>query len=262
MLRVFVCEDNNSQRKQYTQTIENYIAIEDLDMKIALSSHSPNEILSYLEKNEAESGLYFLDMDLNCDTDGIALAEEIRKHDPRGFIVYITAYAETLPLTFKYKIEALDFITKEDSHVDERIRECISDAYTKHTGKSVELQDNFVFKVGQNVISLNHTKILFFESSQDVAHKVTVYADSGAYTFYGKLIEIERDIGATFYRCHKSYIVNIKRIKNIDTVHRIVTLDNDAVCYVSALKLKRLLNLIYHEPSTTLTTTTQDNSNY
>jgi two-component system response regulator AgrA len=244
MLRVFVCEDNDSQREQYTQIIENYITIEDLDMKIALSSHSPSEILSFLENGEAETGLYFLDMDLGCDIDGIALAEEIRKHDPRGFIVYITAYADTLPLTFKHKVEALDFITKEDLHLVERIRDCICNAYTKHAGKNAALQDNFVFKVGQKVISLNHKKILFFESSQDVAHKVTVYADCGAYTFYGKLNEIESDIGTTFYRCHKSYLVNIKRIKNTDTVQKIVTLDNDSVCYVSILKLKNLLNLI------------------
>lgn len=244
MLRVFICEDNDSQRKQFTNIIENYIAIEDLDMKVVLSSPSPSDIISFLEKSDGESGLYFLDMDLNCETDGIALAGEIRKHDPRGFIVFITAYSDTLPLTFKHKVEALDFITKEDSQVKERICDCIRDAYTKYTGKSTELQDNFVFKAGQSVVSLSRKKILFFESSLDVAHKITVYADNGAYTFYGKLNDVENDLGNGFYRSHKSYIVNLKRIKGVNTVSKTISFDNDAVCYVSARNLKELMSMI------------------
>jgi len=244
MLQVFICDDDDKQRKRFGRTISNYITIEDLDVKVAISSHSPNDIVSFLEKNDIDSGLYFLDMDLNCETDGIALAEQIRKYDPRGFIVFITAFADTLPLTFKHKVEALDFITKDDLKINDRICECIRDAYIKHTGKNTELQDNFVFRSNNNIISLNRRKILYFESSQDMAHKVIVYADNGTYTFYGKMNELENSMGSDFFRCHKSFIVNIRRIKGIDTAKKIISLDYDAACYVSARNIKKLVSML------------------
>lgn len=244
MLQVFICEDDDVQRKRIGRIICNYITIEDLDMKVVVSSQSPNDIVSFLEKNEENSGLYFLDMDLNCETDGIRLAERIRKHDPRGFIVFITAYAETLPLTFKHKVEALDFITKDDLKISDRICECIRDAYIKHAGKNSELQDNFVFKSNQNIISLNRKKILYFEAAQEIPHKVRVYADSSTYTFYGTMNELEKNLNDGFFRCHKSFIVNVRRIKGIDTAQKTVLFDNGAFCYVSARNLKKLVSMI------------------
>lgn len=45
---------------------------------------------------------------------GFELAQEIRKFDPRGFIIFITTHAELSYMTFTYKVEALDYIIKDD----------------------------------------------------------------------------------------------------------------------------------------------------
>ena len=94
---------------------------------IALShifSNSPNKWLeintviffSLLEKikETGEVGIYFLDIDLKTDMTGLTLAQEIRKYDPRGFIIFITTHSEMSYMTFIYKLEALDFILKDD----------------------------------------------------------------------------------------------------------------------------------------------------
>jgi len=243
MLYVFICEDNDNHRRQIEGIVNNYILMEDLNMKLIISSPSPYDILEYISKNSI-SGLYFLDVNLEQDLNGIMLAENIRKYDPRGFIVFITMHEEMLPLIFKYKVEALDFISKEDFHISNYICQCISNAYTKYTTKTSELQNNFIFKMNNNIISLEQDKIVYFESSVNTPHKIILYATDTIYNFYGNMNEISNDLNKNFYRCHKSYIVNIKRIIKIDKEKRILYMDNKATCSISVRKMHKLINLM------------------
>lgn len=58
--------------------------------------------------------------------------------------------------------------------------------------------------------------------------------------FYGRLKNYE-DLHKELYRCHKSFIVNKNKIKNIDSKERIIFLDNGEVCYASAPLIKGLM---------------------
>lgn len=144
MLNVIICEDNENQRKRITKFIEDSIMIENLDMKIALSTENPMEIIEYLNKNEI-SGLYFLDVDLQSDINGIKLAEVVREYDPRGFIVFVTTHAEMSYLTFLYKVEAMDYIIKDNIEIiKDRIHQCILNAHKKYSSKTTEMQKNLL----------------------------------------------------------------------------------------------------------------------
>ncbi|HBL8261868.1 TPA: response regulator, partial [Listeria monocytogenes] len=107
MLPVFICEDNRMQRERLTKYIEDYIMVEHFDMKLELSTGDPFELVSRMPTHQG-MGLYFLDIDLGQpDMNGFELAQEIRKFDPRGFIIFITTHAELSYMTFTYKVEAL-----------------------------------------------------------------------------------------------------------------------------------------------------------
>jgi two-component system response regulator AgrA len=245
MLNVFICEDDHDQRKRIAECISKFILMEDLDVKVALSAGTPDEILEYLRENKA-AGLYFLDVNLNSHIDGISLAEKIRVYDPRGFIVFVTTYAETLPLTFQYKVEALDFIMKEDLHLGARICDCIRNAYAKYTVKTSRLQNNFVFKISDNrTISLDCSKILYFESSQAASHKIVVYSEDSAYDFYGKLSGVQKELDTGFFRCHRSFIVNLAKITEIDAANRILLLADNSSCFVSARQIQKIKSLLH-----------------
>jgi DNA-binding LytR/AlgR family response regulator len=73
VLGVFICEDNEVQRKQVTSFIRKYLLIEELDMAIKVSTGDPEEILDYLEQHPDSRGIYFLDVDLKCEMNGIEL---------------------------------------------------------------------------------------------------------------------------------------------------------------------------------------------
>lgn len=239
MLSVIVCEDNEEQRKRITNFIEDSIMIENLDMEIALSAEDPAEIIEYLKNNEV-SGLYFLDVDLQSDMNGIKLAEAIREYDPRGFIVFVTTHAEMSYLTFIYKVEAMDYIIKDNYEtIKERIHQCILNAHKKYSSKATELQKNFTIKVEDKIISIEYNKILFFETS-NVIHKVVLHAIDRQIEFYSKMKEIEEKLDSRFYRCHRSFLVNKDNIKEIDKNNRVIHMVNGQECLVATRLLKGL----------------------
>jgi two-component system response regulator AgrA len=240
MLNIIICEDNEIQRNTIKKYIEDVIMIENLDMKFALCTESPEKTIEYLKNNEI-SGLYFLDVDLNSKLNGIKLAETIREYDPRGFIVFVTTHAEMSYLTFIYKVEAMDYIIKDKPEaVRERIHECILNAHKKYSSKATELQKNFSIKAEDKIINIEYNKILFFETS-NVIHKVILHAVDRQIEFYAKMKDIETKLGDSFYRCHRSFLVNKDNIKEIDKNNRVAYMINGQECLIATRLLKGLL---------------------
>ncbi|MDP4145190.1 MAG: LytTR family DNA-binding domain-containing protein [Bacillota bacterium] len=240
MLKIFVCEDNQDQREHLKKIIEDIVMIENYDMEVTLATSDPAEIISYVSNNDI-SGLYFLDIDLKSNINGISLATEVRKYDPRGFIVFVTTHAEMSYLTFLYKVEAMDYIIKDNySNIRERIHQCIIDANTKYSAKTTNLQKNFSMKVDDKVINIEYKKILFFETSSTI-HKVVVHALDRQVEFYAKMKDVEEKLDDRFFRCHRSYLVNKDNIKEIDINNRVAYMINGEKCLISTRLLKGLM---------------------
>lgn len=86
MLNIFVCEDHAAQRRTIVQIIQNTVLIEELDMKLVMDTEDPYALLERVQTSQ-NTGIYFLDIDLNCNMNGMKLAQQIRLFDPRGFII-------------------------------------------------------------------------------------------------------------------------------------------------------------------------------
>ena len=248
MLNVFICEDESEHQNQIREHVEKCITIYNLNMRISLATDNPNEVIKYLERNNV-SGLYFLDIDLNHELDGVQLALAIREHDPRGFIVFVTTHEEAIPLTFHHKIEALDFIIKEDfGDLQERVYSCTLNAHTKYSAaNTAEQQKTFSFYIFDKLISIEYSNILYFETSS-APHKIKLHTINGIYEFYGSLSELEQKLGKSFYRCHQSTIINVTHILELNKLKKIVKLSKDVICMVASRRLQRLVELLEDNP--------------
>lgn len=239
MLKAFVCEDNQNQKEKLTKIIEDIILIENYDIDLALSTSDPYELIDNI-KGTSNTGIYFLDVDLHSDINGIQLAEKIRKHDPRGFIIFITTHAEMSYLTFIYKVEAMDYIIKDNyNNIKQRISECINNAHNKYKTKSSELQKIFSIKVEDKIINIDYNDILFFETSSTI-HKVVLHSLNRQVEFYSKMKEVENSLDERFIRCHNSFIVNKDKIKELDKKNRIAYMINGEKCLISTRGIKNL----------------------
>lgn len=240
MLKVVVCEDNDKQRELFTSIIANTIIREELDINLSLSTANPMKVLEFITSNSEESFLYFLDIDLNSKINGIKLAEKIREVDQLGFIVFVTSHSEMSFLTFEYKVEAMDYIIKDNqSKIKERINSCISKAYERYTARG-KTDKIFSLKTEDKVINIKYSDILFFETS-DTIHKVKIHEVNRLVEFYGKLKDIESQLDERFYRCHRAYIVNKDNIKEIDKKNRLIYMVNGETCFLSVRALNGLV---------------------
>lgn len=239
MLKIYVCEDIEVQRGKIQKVIENIVLMEDLDMELCCVSEDPHRILEKVKETE-DVGIYFLDIDLGADMTGLTLAQEIRKYDPRGFIIFVTTHSEMSYMTFIYKLEALDFILKDNSEeLGKRVYECILKANQRFASVNNKVQANFSVKVNEKVFTVDYDEILFFETSPNV-HKIILHCKNRQMEFLGKIKDIEKELDERFYRCHRSFLVNRDNIKEIDFLNRVIYMVNGDECLVSSRMMKGL----------------------
>ena len=255
MLKVFICEDDPEYLAFIEKQVTNYITMSNLIMHMVCSDVNPSAIIHHLEKSPSDTGLYFLGIHIKEELGGIKLAETIRKYDPRGFIVFLASDATSYKFIFKYKIEALDYIIKDDPYIEERIHECLDDAVKKFTAKATILQNNFVFKLsedtksffGNNImakdsmVSVDSGKILCFMTVPDMKRTVIVHTIEGSFPVRGSLRQIEDEIDdARFYKCQSNLIINLDKVIALDPIQRILTLENNITINIATRKIKAL----------------------
>lgn len=245
MLNIYICEDNPRELAMIKEKAENFIAFEELDIQLAAASPDPDEILKKA-RDSTGCGLYFLDIDLkNENTNGFLLAQNIRKIEPRCFIVFITSHIELSYLTYQYKVEALDFIIKDRPEaVKNKIHECILNAYEKYTGGWDTYKNVYQLATpGKRKITVYYNDILSFETSP-INHKIQLKALHRVIEFSGNLSDIEKELNENFLRCHRSAIVNIRHITDVDYTRCVITLSDGTTCPLSTRKkgaLKKML---------------------
>ncbi len=143
-----------------------------------------------------------------------------------------------MPVTFKYKVAALDFIDKalENAQFVERIESAIEYTLEK-VGMSVA-QNAFKFETSLSQVQVPFNKILYFETSPTV-HKVILHTIDERLEFYASISEIEKS-DERLYRCHKSFVVNPGNIEKLDKEQKIVYFNGGENCFVSRAKMKGL----------------------
>lgn len=239
MLPIFICENDPIQRKRLEDIIKKYIMIEEYDMKIALSTDDPYDMLDYLDKNENVRGAYFLDIDLGQDINGIQLGANIRKKDIFSRIVFVTTHSELMSLTFTYKVEAMDYIIKDEPEsMQQKIQECLRRINDYYTSKTTQEEDRIKLKINNQIRVFALKDIMFFETTE-LSHKIRLHLINNRIELYGNLGEIE-ELSDSFVRIHKSYLVNKDNVTTIDSKRREAVMENGEICLISVRKMKLL----------------------
>ncbi|MDD6769633.1 LytR/AlgR family response regulator transcription factor [Inconstantimicrobium porci] len=237
-MKIIICEDDLSQRKNLENIITNEINASNFN--ICLSTGNPYEVINFVENNYTESFIYFFDVDLGHSINGIELAKRVRKYDSLGYIIFLTAHAELTMLTFQYKVRAMDYILKVDTEIiKSKIADCFKQICEDISNK--KKSNMLPIQIGSNIELVNVDNILFFETA-NTEHKIRIHTTTGYSEFYGTLKDLQAMLPPYFYKPHRSYIVNTKMIKSVDKQSLIIHMKNDEICYVASRYLKGLLS--------------------
>jgi len=245
VLHVLICEDDLRQRAHIASIVTKHISTEEAEMELVLSSGNPTEVLTYLEKHPDKRGLYFLDIDLQDDEiNGIDLGVKIMEVDPYAKIVFITTHSELAHLTYEYRIGAMDFIVKNRPEgIERRTIECLLAAYKRYLEEKSELMKYFKVDANGEVWSIPHDDILFFETHSRIRHRIILHTETGKMEFRGFLSEVEKLV-PEFYRCHKSYLLNVKKITYIDKLTKEAVMPNEKRVHIAVKKMSELVGLM------------------
>lgn len=249
MISVFVCDNNLGHLKNITDYIEKLILIDELELKLELSVSDPAEIIEFIKKQKVD-GLYFLDIELDGGQNGISVARTIREYDPVGTIAFITSHPDYRELTFKYNVEAVDYIQKgEQDELYRRIKACIDRARQKYKDRHEGLQYGFKLPKGSDVFC-KYEDILFFETDPAVPHRIILHTKRMQYVYYHSLDKVFNELPKNiFFKCHRSYIVNLNNLTEackdeLTQGKTAITMPNGAECKVSAGNRKALLKFM------------------
>ena len=217
---IIACEDNFIQLHQLKNVIRNYALFHDDFFKLELFTQSPQDVLDYFKKFKPQNGIYFLDIDLKNKMTGIDLAESIRKIDSLGKIIFITTHEELAPMTLRRKVEALGFISKDQSSESFRdeIMEILELARERIIDSRNKINKNFSFTIGKQFYNVHMDEVLYIEPSI-IPHRLVLHTINGQFEFYGKLNTLETKY-TNLFRVSRSCLVNLENVQKVDFAKR------------------------------------------
>lgn len=223
MIRIAICEDEKEQQ----ELLKNYIEkiLEGLSIKYSLDIFNSGEEL--LEKYSKDIDLILLDIQLG-EINGMDTARKIRVLDNNVEIIFITSLIEYA--LEGYKVRAYRYLVKPVKYKDikENIINCI---------KEVEIKNKYILiKKQGHQIKLDINEITYIEVQKET---ITIHTLNGVYKINGTMNNIEKEIDCSrFFRCHKSFLVNLEHVKIIKQY--VAILENNEEVPVSRYRFKEI----------------------
>ena len=240
-LNVFICEDHPKHRAHLDKIVKEHIAHSDLDVVLSLTTDDPSNVLEYLEENPGNTGLYILDVDLRHMMSGIDLAAKIKEYDVNPKIVFVTTHSELAHLTFSHKVNAMDYIIKDNpKNVKKRVVESIEEAYAQFLSDKVSKRKFFSVKSGGEHWNIPVDEILYFETHQSVRHRIILHTRNSQIEYRCLISEVSEK-EPEFVRVNKSYVVNTMNVLCVDKTNMEVVMKNGAKVPLTASRVKALI---------------------
>lgn len=229
MLYLYFCDDQPAFLNRVSQLAQKGLLMQDWDIRLGGTFTAPEKLLNHLP-SATDTGLYFLDLELASPVSGFDVAKEIRKKDPKAFLVFLSSHDELALEAFRYRLEAMDFIKKSEDKAElfQRIYDCIQTAWQRYTALNVSDSEILTWKEGKTIRFLPCADILFIQNSS-VPHHIAVFTAEAMFDRIGSLNEILTEHPAIFLRCSRSLLVNKRHVKEISLLKREVLLDNGSV---------------------------------
>ena len=205
MVKCVIVEDEFPAREELKFFIENHDGIE-----LEKEFENPLDALKYLQDNKTD--VVFLDINMP-ELDGMSLGKILSKLDENLKIIFITAYRDYAPEAFE--IKAFDYLLKPYS--DKRINEVL-DNITKlkeheHT-KEVSQINKITVTSDEKMFVISIDDIYYIEAGEKES---IIHTKEHSYSSKIKISKWEELLPLwKFYRTHRSYIVNLDKITEVE----------------------------------------------
>lgn len=201
MITIGICEDELVQLDSMKSHLENIFEKNRICYELLIFRSGEELLKNYPENMD----ILLLDIKMDKLT-GMEVAYKIREFDNDLEIIFTTSfkdYAEE-----GYVVRAYRYLRKpiDSEKLEEGIMKCIQ--YVKEKNSVIAI------KCTEGLKKIHIEKILYIES---IKNYVCIHMEYGSYHAKLSMKEIEKNLlSYNFFRCHKSYLVNLKSITSLN----------------------------------------------
>ena len=198
MIYIAICDDEKHMSGYIRTMVFSFFRKKNREINLR-TFLSGRELLAY----DGQIDILFLDIQMK-DMDGMETARKLRAGKFRGFLVFITVLKEMVFQSFE--VHAYDYLVKP---VDEKqFEKTMERLYASMQNTS---EGSLLVKKGYEGRIIREDEIVFCEI---IDRKIYVNLVSGEVVDYYERIEnLETKLDNRFYRCHRSYLINLKHLK-------------------------------------------------
>ena len=230
MLNFVICDDNLNILSKLKTMLENIFVKNSFEAKVAFTSDNIDDTLTYIDSNKVD--VLMLDINLKAGKSGLELAEAVRKKNKDVYLIFTTGHLEYAMVAYKFK--TFDYLAKPITYdrLEDTVKRLFEDInglpkkYIKIDNKNTIIDESQV-----HFIKRDGMKLIFHTSSRD-------------YDTYSSFAKLEDKLPENFVRCHKSFVVNLDNVKNMDPVTSIVYLNDDSSCSIGPKYKQELMEVI------------------
>ena len=203
-MRVAICDDNDLERNLLHTLLQKYFSEASVHCEFTL--YDRGTTLYYDITEDIEYDIIFLDLFMD-DSFGMHIAQRLRTLPYQGKIIFCTVSADYA--LESYHVYASGYILKPYSLSD--IRRTLDRFLPEYQC------DTYQVKQKSRIIYIPLNEIMYVESDNTkcILHRT----ENRNYKLYKKLGQIETELNdPRFLRCHQSYLVNMKYIREANDV--------------------------------------------
>ncbi len=215
-MRIAICDDELRYRRMIHEKLLQDSICHDYEAEISEYA-SGAELRAAMERGYS-ADVFFLDIQMEGGDEGIRLGRALRRRGVDGLIVYITGFIDYVQIG--YEVKAFRYLLK--SQIAEGLPKVLGDIRQELSGSS------YLFQAGGESLRVDKRDILYLESRIRILRLVTAERE---YSFYDSLDHAQQELGESFLRCHRSFLVNIDRIRRYSSSE--IVLEGDVPIPVS-----------------------------
>ncbi len=198
MIQIAICDDEAYMSDHLQRMVSNFFRRKNMEITILLFPCG-EELLRY----NRQIDIVFLDIQMK-NIDGMETARKLRANKFRGILIFITVLKEMVFQSFE--VQAYDYLVKPiEEKQFEKTMERLYASIQNASKASLLVQKGYESRI------ISFDDIVFCEI---IDRKIYLnLVSSEVIDYYDRIENLETKLDKRFFRCHRSYLINLKYLK-------------------------------------------------
>ncbi len=214
MIKFAICDDEPMMVQEITNQLSQYMHEKHLTSYYVNSFSCGQSLL----ENGCNFDVIFLDIQME-QLNGMETAKMLRQRGNHSLLIFVTVLKECVFDAFE--VEAFDYLVKPlDSGYFKRTMDRIIKSLQQREAKSI------VVRRGTSCEVILLAEIVYCEVQ---GRKIYIHQSDGkTIDYYDRLDDLEQRLDRRFFRCHRSYLVNLEYVRGCNA-GQIMLLQSDII---------------------------------